>query len=378
MLSLNSSTVDAMQTPLMNAALLLQLCASAGAFVQPSRRALGATPTSYRRRAARQLRRPPRARQLQPPRATPDAGDEHGDAPLVLGVDPRAAAEWLADPRYEVFSSLVTLTACFLFAVSTLDLPDDVERLLVSSENGLSVFFAAEYALRWIARGLDPRFVVEFLSIVDAVSLLPTFVSALTDVSVPTALYVLRLLRFLRLQRLLKDVESFSKFRAALGVERSLSSGDRMQDAVLLQLARVLSTLLTLLFVSSGLIYAAETGVNDQLPDYFTCLYFGLTTLTTVGFGDIVPVTPAGRAVVSASTLFGIAIVPVQLTSLADTVLKTQRAREAKAVAKPRGIRLDRLTRACSNCSEKAHRKDANFCWQCGVPLPDAEPLPDD
>ena len=76
--------------------------------------------------------------------------------------------------------------------------------------------------------------------------------------------------------------------------------------------------------------------------------------------------------------LFGIAIVPVQLTSLADTVLKTQRAREAKAVAKPRGIRLDRLTRACSNCSEKAHRKDANFCWQCGVPLPDAEPLPDD
>ena len=52
---------------------------------------------------------------------------------------------------------------------------------------------------------------------------------------------------------------------------------------------------------ASGLIYAAESGSNAQISDFFDALYFGLTTLTTVGFGDITPVTPVGRLIVSAS-----------------------------------------------------------------------------
>ena len=55
-----------------------------------------------------------------------------------------------------------------------------------------------------------------------------------------------------------------------------------------------------------GLIYTAEHEVNPEIPDYFTALYFGLTTLTTVGFGDIVPITPQGRTVVSGTILAGV------------------------------------------------------------------------
>ena len=64
------------------------------------------------------------------------------------------------------------------------------------------------------------------------------------------------------------------------------------------------------------MIYAAESGSNSQISDFFDALYFGLTTLTTVGFGDITPVTPVGRLIVSASTVVGIALVPLQLTLL--------------------------------------------------------------
>jgi len=46
-------------------------------------------------------------------------------------------------------------------------------------------------------------------------------------------------------------------------------------------------TIVTLLSVASGLIYTAEHDVNPEIPDYFAALYFGLTTLTTVGFGDM-------------------------------------------------------------------------------------------
>ena len=51
---------------------------------------------------------------------------------------------------------------------------------------------------------------------------------------------------------------------------------------------------LTRVTQASGLIYAAESGSNAQISDFFDALYFGLTTLTTVGFGDITPVTPVG------------------------------------------------------------------------------------
>jgi len=120
---------------------------------------------------------------------------------------------------------------------------------------------------------------------------------------------------------------------------------------------------------ASGLIYAAESGSNAQISDFFDALYFGLTTLTTVGFGDITPVTPVGRLIVSASTVVGIALVPLQLTGLAETLLKETRAREAQQ-KKPMGYRVDRLARRCEVCSEKAHRRDARFCFRCGAELP--------
>ena len=120
---------------------------------------------------------------------------------------------------------------------------------------------------------------------------------------------------------------------------------------------------------ASGLIYAAESGSNAQISDFFDALYFGLTTLTTVGFGDITPVTPVGRLIVSASTVVGIALVPLQLTGLAETLLKETRAREAQQ-KKLMGYRVDRLARRCEVCSEKAHRRDARFCFRCGAELP--------
>ena len=97
-----------------------------------------------------------------------------------------------------------------------------------------------------------------------------------------------------------------------------------------LQLARVLLSLFTLLSVSSGLIYTTEHGVNPDIPDYFSALYFGLTTLTTVGFGDIAPVTPQGKLVVCASILAGVAIIPAQAASLLDAILEYQNERKLK------------------------------------------------
>jgi voltage-gated potassium channel len=294
----------------------------------------------------------------------PPLGEERDEA--VRESSSVAIAEALAAPRYEVFSAGITLLSCALFAVTTLpDLAPELAAALESGELGLSIFFLVEFVARWYARDLEPKFLVEFLSLVDLVSFLPTFLAFLP---IP-ALSFLRLLRVLRLKRLLNDAEAFRAFRASAGL--SAKAGDPARDEIVLQLARVASSLFALLFVASGLIYSAEHEVNDAIPDFFTALYFGLTTLTTVGFGDIVPVTFAGRVIVSGSVLVGIGVIPLQLTTLAETLLRSSPGPAASP--RPRGLRLDRLPVQCGNCGEKAHRKDAAFCFRCGVGLPDGD-----
>jgi len=71
-----------------------------------------------------------------------------------------------------------------------------------------------------------------------------------------------------------------------------------------------------------GLIYTTEHVQNPDIPDYFAALYFGITTLATVGFGDVAPITPGGRAVV------GAAVIPAQAATLLDDILEFQNERK--------------------------------------------------
>ncbi|CAE7407832.1 mvp [Symbiodinium necroappetens] len=104
-----------------------------------------------------------------------------------------------------------------------------------------------------------------------------------------------------------------------IGVRRFI----RLQPAPKTKVTRVLLSIFTLLYTATGAIYAAEHDVNPQFPDFFTALYFGLTTLTTVGFGDITPITAQGRLVVAASILAGVGIIPYQLSKLAEVFMAT-------------------------------------------------------
>ena len=227
--------------------------------------------------------------------------------------------------------------------------------------------------------------------------------------SANSALLNLRLLRILKFQRVLTDENTYMNFELALGMKKSEVRPYQ------LQLARVVISIFTLVSVSTGLIYSAEHEVNPAIPDYFTALYFGLTTLTTVGFGDIYPVTVSGRFVVGASILAGVAIIPAQAASLAEAYLDfmkerafisssssssssstsavssgVKKATSAKknvaptspelyaatttgrikdAPTTPKNIMERRNEVYCRTCSAESHRVDARFCWSCGNTL---------
>ena len=183
----------------------------------------------------------------------------------------------------------------------------------------------------------------------------------LVSSSANSALLNLRLLRTLKFQRVLTDENTYMNFEMALGMRKTDVRPYQ------LQLARVIISIFTLVSVSTGLIYTAEHEVNPQIPDYFTALYFGLTTLTTVGFGDITPVTFYGRLVVGGSILAGVAIIPAQAASLAEAYLDFQKERSVgkqKTVSEPKTSLIGR--KQCEVCGAGPHRKDASFCWSCG------------
>jgi len=189
----------------------------------------------------------------------------------------------------------------------------------------------------------------------------------------------------LRLQRFLQDLDTFERFAAQALLKTSVKT-NIVQDWQL-QLARVALSLFTLISVATGLIYTAEHTVNTNINNYFDALYFGLTTLTTVGFGDVSPVTWQGRLIVCGSIVFGVAVIPGQAAALVEALLDRENVKNSNGNSdnRQRGI-IGALSGAkyasrddsilaldtgmtCPNCGASFHWTSASYCHNCGEKL---------
>ena len=240
----------------------------------------------------------------------------------------------LALPQVDVALGVPVIATTITYSLQTLPFDATILGFFGTFEVAISAFFAIEYAARWYSNSLRLNWVFKPSSLIDLASFLPLVLTfAFGDdgakmLELAPSLALLRLLRVLRLQRYVSDRESFLRLQQAFGIEPFDVRPYQIEAA------RVLSSLFTLVFIATGLIYEAEHVVNPKIPDFFTALYFGLTTLTTVGFGDIYPITFQGRLVVCLSILVGVAVVPVQLVSLAEALSSGLSARaDSKATA---------------------------------------------
>jgi voltage-gated potassium channel len=112
---------------------------------------------------------------------------------------------------------------------------------------------------------------------------------------------------------------------------------------------KLLLTILVLLSASAGLFYTAEHGVNPNVDTFGDAFYYTVVTLSTVGFGDIVPMTAAGKWITVASILAAIIVIPRQ----ASKILKEWTSREKVNVT-------------CPECGLEYHDPDASHCKACG------------
>ena len=326
-----------------------------------------------------------------------------------VGQLKEVAANFLTEPSVEILIALVVLLNSLLVALSTLDSLSYFFPLIRIGEIIIGMIFFADFFARWFSSSrdefgfvLDPQFVLDILVVIIplAFSIAPdSFWTATllpTALSQPSGLFNLQLLRVLRLQRFLQDLDTFEKFaERALG--RTNVRTYIVQDWQL-QLARVVLSLFTLISVSSGLIYTAEHSINPNINNYFDALYFGLTTLTTVGFGDVSPVTWQGRLVVCGSIVFGVAVVPGQAAALVEALLDRENVRKGRAPNSSRSMTNRKVadingttknsnaneksessaldadqtvlaldtTMSCYRCGASFHWSCARYCYSCG------------
>lgn len=186
-------------------------------------------------------------------------------------------------PIIEIALAILVILSSLLVGIGTLEwISPELETALDYGEAFICFIFTVEYIVRWRMQNFAFRYLINPMSIVDLLAIIPGFVKAaaffgaeMPESILEGALINLRLLRILRLQRALTDHETFHSFAQALGFHSSNVKSYQ------LQLARVLITVYTLFSVTAGLIYTAEHTVNESLPDYFVSFYFCIITLVS-------------------------------------------------------------------------------------------------
>lgn len=204
--------------------------------------------------------------------------------------------------------------------------------------------FTVEYVARLLCVRRPWRYARSAWGIIDLLAVLPTYLALL----VPglSALIDVRVLRLLRIFRILKLGEYVAEF-SALG--RALVASRR-------KIFVFLCFVLMIVLVMGTLMYVVEGPANGytSIP---VGVYWAITTMTTVGFGDITPKTDLGRLVASVMMLLGWGTLAVP-TGIVSAEFTAQRM-----VREP-------TTRTCHECLSEGHLPHARFCRDCGAPLP--------
>ncbi len=118
--------------------------------------------------------------------------------------------------------------------------------------------------------------------------------------------------------------------------------------------ARILFTIFTIVFIYSGLIYQVEHPINsEKFATFLDAVYFSVATMTTVGYGDITPISQVGRLLAVLMILTGIALIPWQVGDLIKQLVKTS----------------NQVETLCTNCGQETHADDARYCRICGWEL---------
>lgn len=221
---------------------------------------------------------------------------------------------------------------------------EDYKEFLNISEWVITIFFSVEYIARIVSVKKPSKYIFSFYGIIDLLSTIPKYLSLFIVGS--HSLVVLRALRLMRVFRILKltrYIGESTNFVRALKKSRA-------------KIAVFLSFVLILCIILGTVMYLVESDESGftSIP---RSVYWAIVTLTTVGYGDIAPVTALGQFIASIIMIMGYGIIAVPTGIVSSEMTRTEKKN------------IPTNTKACTSCTEEYHRDDAEFCHKCGHQL---------
>ncbi|WP_047245166.1 ion transporter [Maribacter thermophilus] len=242
-----------------------------------------------------------------------------------------------------IFSVLLIM----LESVKSIDM--EYHYLLLTLEWIVTIFFTIEYIARIVCIKKPSKYIFSFYGIIDFLSTIPLYLSyILAGSQVLLAVRAFRLLRVFRILKLVRFLGEASQLKRALKASRA-------KITVFLFAVLIVSVMLgTLMYIIEG-----DQAGFTSIP---TSIYWTIVTLTTVGYGDIAPITPQGQFIATIIMLLGYGIIAVPTGIV--TVEFGKRTNKDGSNKVESFVHVN--TQACPNCTKEGHRDDALYCYNCG------------
>jgi voltage-gated potassium channel len=246
-----------------------------------------------------------------------------------------------------LFDTLLLLMILLSIAVVMLDSIASLHRvygdIFLILEWAFTIVFTIEYILRLMSVGRPILYAMSILGLIDLLSILPMYISLFLEGG--QSLIVLRALRLLRIFRIFRLNHFLSEMRFLnVAIRSSLK-----------KIAIFMLFVLMVVIILGSMMYVIEGKTNGftSIPD---SIYWAIVTITTVGYGDISPVTPLGKMVASIIMLLGYGIIAVPTGIVTTEMAIAARSRK-------------HINEACPTCGKEGHDDNANYCKFCGSKL---------
>ncbi|WP_286997952.1 MULTISPECIES: ion transporter [Comamonas] len=241
----------------------------------------------------------------------------------------------------------IILSLCVVIAHSIPSIAGDwrLYYLLRALEWIFTIGFTVEYVLRLVSVRHPLRYALSFYGLVDLLSIVPTYLG----IFYPEAHF----LAAVRALRLVRTFHIFPIFRNFLNEYLMLGQALRASAR---KIFVFLSVVALIVFVMGALIFVIE-GPRNGFTSVPMGIYWAISTVTTVGYGDVTPSTPMGRIFASIMMLLGWGVLAVP-----TGIVGAELSRNVGTKARLKGVE-------CDACGLERHEEDSRYCRRCGTRL---------
>lgn len=210
------------------------------------------------------------------------------------------------------------------------------------------ILFTIEYILRIYSVKNPSKYIFSFFGAIDFFAIFPAYLElAGENFHLLTMIRIVRVIRVFRILKLVRYLDETNVLLQALLDSRR-------------KITVFITAVLIIVTVMGTIMYFVESPESGytSIP---VSVYWAIVTLTTVGFGDIAPVTPLGRALASLLMLMGYGVIAVPTGIFSSELIKTavETGRKSKMIT----------TQACPDCLKEGHDSDATYCKYCSAEL---------